>query len=289
MRSLLFIPADSERKLSKGDDVGADVLILDLEDSVALVNKPMARELARDYLAQRGSNRRSQLWVRINPINTLESAEDLATVMSARPDGIVQPKIFSPDDVIELGRRITRLESDFEIESGSTRILPVATETPQAMFTLGEFSRCDERLAGLTWGAEDLSAAVGASNNKEPDGSWTFPYQLARTQCLFAASAVGVPAIDTLHADFRDSAGLRVACDIARRDGFSGKLAIHPAQVELINEAFTPSIEEIAHARRVVDAFAAQPDAGTLSLDGQMLDLPHLKQAKEILAMAGQG
>ncbi len=286
LRSLLFIPADSERKLHKGDEVAADGLILDLEDAVSAANKPAARKLAHDYLAERPGNRSSQLWVRINPVFTAESGRDLESVMSGRPDGIVQPKIHGPDDVIELGLKLDRLETELGIERGSTRILPVATETPQAMFSMGRFSHCGPRLAALTWGAEDLSAAIGAMSNKDGEGNWTFPFQLARAFCLFAASAAGVPAIDTLYADFRDAAGLRASCDMARRDGFSGKLAIHPAQVDVINQAFTPSADEIAHAQRVVAAFAAQPDAGTLALDGQMLDFPHLIQARKILLLA---
>jgi citrate lyase subunit beta/citryl-CoA lyase len=212
---------------------------------------------------------------------------DLEHVMPGRPDGIVQPKTTSADDVISLGRRLDRLESELGLEPGSTRILPVATETPQAMFTLGGYTDCDERLAALTWGAEDLSAALGAISNKDSQGRWTYPYQVARAFCLFGASAAGVLAIDTLHADFRDMEGLKLSCAEARRDGFSGKLAIHPTQVDIINQAFTPSEAEINHARRVVEAFASNPDAGALSLDGKMLDLPHLKQARKLLAMAG--
>jgi len=286
LRSLLFIPADSEKKLQKGEGIEADMLILDLEDAVAPARKPVARTLARDYLSARPSNRNSQLWVRINPINLPESREDLKSVMAGRPDGIVQPKTRSPDDVIELGVELTRIEKELGFESGSTRILPVATETPQAMFSLGQFARCGHRLAAITWGAEDLSAAIGAMNNKGSNGDWTFPFQVARAFCLFAAAAAGVPAIDTLFADFRDTEGLRASCDRARRDGFSGKMAIHPAQVDLINEAFTPSSEEIAYAQRVVEAFAAQPEAGALALDGKMLDVPHLIQAHKILSMA---
>jgi len=233
-------------------------------------------------------NRRSQLWVRINPATEKESRADLESVMAGRPDGIVQPKTRGPDDVIGLAAQLDSLEAEFGIEPGATRILPVATETPQSMFTLGQFSHCGPRLAALTWGAEDLSAAIGAMSNKDSNGNWTFPFQVARAFCLFAASAAGVAAIDTLYADFRDTTGLRETCDLARRDGFSGKLAIHPAQVDVINEAFTPSAAEIAHARRIVAAFAAQPDAGTLALDGRMLDVPHLAQARKILKMAGQ-
>lgn len=287
LRSLLFIPADSEKKLQKGDDVAADVLILDLEDSVAAAHKPLARQLALRYLRERSGNRRSQLWVRINPIDTSEAMVDLAEVMPGRPDGIIQPKTRSADDVVELGRRLGRLEAELGIPAGQTLILPVATETPEAMFSLGQFSRCDQRLAALTWGAEDLSAALGAVSNRDTGGQWTFPYQVARSFCLFGAAAAGVPAIDTIFADFRDVEGLRASCGAARRDGFCGKLAIHPAQVDAINEAFTPSEQEIAHARRVVEAFSVQPNVGTLSLDGQMLDIPHLKQARKILATAG--
>lgn len=287
LRSLLFIPADSEKKLHKGDSVAADALILDLEDAVLAANKPAARSMALSYLQAHPKNRRSQLWVRINAVETPEAAMDLETVMAGRPDGIVQPKTRSVDDVIELGERLLRLETELDIEPGSTRILPLATETPQAMFTLGQFSRCDQRLAALTWGAEDLRYALGASINKDADGNWTFPYQVARAFCLFGASAAGVPAIDTIHADFRDTESLRCSCIAARRDGFSGKLAIHPDQVEVINEAFTPCTAEVAHAQRVVAAFAAQPGTGTVGLDGQMLDIPHLKMARNILAMAG--
>jgi len=285
---MLFIPADSEKKLHKGDSVAADALILDLEDSVAPGRKPDARKLALDYLKQRVENRASQLWVRINPIATADALLDLEQVMAGRPDGIIQPKTDSADDVIRLGSRLDRIESELGLAVGSTRILPVATETPQAMFSLGSYSECGPRLAALTWGAEDLSSAIGASSNKDAQGNWTSPYQLARSLCLFGASAAGVAALDTLYADFRDPEGLRASCNDSRRDGFSGKLAIHPAQVDVINKAFTPSAEEVAHAQRVVDAFAGQPDAGTLSLDGQMLDMPHLKLAQKILAMAGK-
>jgi citrate lyase subunit beta/citryl-CoA lyase len=212
--------------------------------------------------------------------------EDLAGIMHGKPDGIVQPKTRSPDDVLLLGRHLENLEKELGFAIGSTRILPVSTETPGAIFSLGDYVRCDQRLAGLTWGAEDLSAALGALANKDRDGNWTSPYQLARNLCLFAAHSAGVAAIDTIYADFRDLEGLRATCDEARRDGFSGKLAIHPDQVAVINSAFTPSEEEIIQARRIVELFAANPGAAALSLDGVMLDIPHLKQARNILAMA---
>ncbi len=283
-RSMLFVPGDSEKKLAKSEGVPADALILDLEDSVAAENKAVARGLVCEFLAAHAGERRQQIWVRINPIDHTEAGADLGAVIRGRPDGIVQPKTRSPDDVILLGQRIGTYEMEHEIPIGSTRILPVATETPAAIFSLGDYVRCDKRLAGLTWGAEDLSTEVGALANKDADGNWTQPYQLVRSLCLFAAHAAGVEAIDTLYANFRDPEGLRASCNEARRDGFSGKLAIHPDQIDVINTAFTPDADEIARARRIVDLFDANPGAGTLALDGAMLDIPHLKQARRILA-----
>jgi citrate lyase subunit beta/citryl-CoA lyase len=286
VRSFLFVPGDSEKKLAKADGIAADALILDLEDAVAAQHKVAARGLVREYLGARPDQRRQKLWVRINPLDHAEAGADLGAVMPLRPDGIVLPKTRSPDDIELLGRRIGTYEAEYDFQVGSTRILPVATETPQSLFSLGEYARCGKRLAGITWGAEDLAAAVGAMANREADGRWTAPYQLVRSLCLFAAHAAGVEAIDTLWANFRDLQGLEASCAEARRDGFSGKLAIHPDQVEVINRCFTPSLEEIARARRVVELFEANPGAGTLSLDGTMLDLPHLRQARRILALA---
>jgi citrate lyase subunit beta/citryl-CoA lyase len=286
VRSFLFVPGDSEKKLAKADGIAADALILDLEDAVAAQHKVAARGLVREYLGARPDQRRQKLWVRINPLNHAEAGADLGAVMPLRPDGIVLPKTRSPDDIELLGRRIGTYEAEYDFQVGSTRILPVATETPQSLFSLGEYARCGKRLAGITWGAEDLAAAVGATANREADGRWTAPYQLVRSLCLFAAHAAGVEAIDTLWANFRDLQGLEASCAEARRDGFSGKLAIHPDQVEVINRCFTPSPEEIARAHRVVELFEANPGAGTLSLDGTMLDLPHLRQARRILALA---
>jgi citrate lyase subunit beta/citryl-CoA lyase len=286
MRSWLFVPGDSEKKLAKSEGIAADALILDLEDSVAPENKISARGLVCDYLANRSAGSRQQVWVRINPIDHAEAGADLSVVVPAGPDGIVVPKTRSPKDLELLGRRIGTYEAEHEIQVGSTRILPVATETPESLFSLGEYRHCGKRLAGLTWGAEDLSAAVGATSNRDENGNWTSPYQLVRSLCLFAAHAAGVDAIDTLYADFRNMEGLGVSCAEARRDGFSGKLAIHPAQVEVINRAFTPSTEELERARCIVALFEANPGAGTLELDGVMLDMPHLVQAKKILSMA---
>jgi citrate lyase subunit beta/citryl-CoA lyase len=286
MRSLLFVPGDSEKKLAKSENVPADVLILDLEDSVTTVNKQKARDLVVEYLGSRSAQNQQQVWVRINPLENVESGDDLSAIMPAGPAGIVLPKPRSPQDVEILGRRIGEYEAEYDLEGGSTRILPVATETPHSIFSLGDYHQCGDRLAALTWGAEDLSAAVGASANRDGQGDWTAPYQLVRSLCLFAAHAAGVAAIDTLFADFRNTQGLERSCAEARRDGFSGKLAIHPDQVEVINQAFTPSPDEIEHARRVVALFEANPGVGTLALDGAMLDLPHLVQARKILITA---
>lgn len=286
MRSLLFIPGDSDRKMAKAGDIPADCVIFDLEDAVAPAQKAAARARVREYLGAHAGDRERPLWVRINALVQPEAGADLGAVMPMRPDGIVLPKARSPQDVETLATRIGHYEAEHEIPIGSTLILPVATETPASVFTLGSYGECGKRLAGLTWGAEDLAAAVGASGNRDASGRWTAPYQLVRSLCLFGAHAAGVPAIDTLHADFRDLEGLQASCAEARRDGFSGKLAIHPAQVEVINDAFTPSAEEVERARRIVELFAASPDAGTLSLDGVMLDLPHLEQAKRILRSA---
>lgn len=286
LRSLLFVPGDSDKKIAKSGEVGADVLIFDLEDSVAAARKPEARETVLAHLQGHAENRPSAFYVRINPLDTPEALLDLQAVMPGAPDGIMIPKPKGVEDIIALGTMLDTLEAAAGIAAGSTRIIPVATEVPAAVFTLGGYVHAGPRLAGITWGAEDLSAAVGASGYKE-DGVWTAPYQLARSLCLFAASAAEVAGIDTLHADFRDEAGLARAARKARRDGFSGMLAIHPAQVAVINAAFTPTDEEVAHAEAVVALFAANPDAGVASLDGKMIDRPHLVQAQKILARRG--
>jgi citrate lyase subunit beta/citryl-CoA lyase len=210
--------------------------------------------------------------------------DDLAAVVRPGLDGVVLPKANSADDVVRLADRLGALEAGAGVEPGWTRILGVSTETPAAIFHLGGYAPAHPRLAGLTWGAEDLSAAIGASATRGPDGDWSHPYQLARSLCLFAAAAAEVAPIDTLHADFRDTEGLVASCKRARRDGFTGKIAIHPDQVAPINACFSPSDEEVAHARRVVEAFAAQPDAGTIGINGKMYDIPHLKAARRILA-----
>ncbi len=292
LRSMLFIPGDSDKKLSKVDACGADAVILDLEDSVAAENKPLARQLVTDFikarpLASRSEGRQPQLWVRVNPFDTGLTLADLAAVVSAAPDGIMQPKTNDPECLRRLSYYLDALEAVHGIAPGSIKILPVATETAIAPFHLGAFATAGlERLVGLTWGAEDLAAAIGASTNLDASGEWAFTYKMARSLTLLAAHAAGVQAIDTLFVDFKDDAGLRASCRTARAEGFTGRLAIHPAQVAGINESFMPSADDVAHAKRVLDAFAANPGAGTVGLDGKMIDIPHQKQAMRVLAQA---
>ena len=285
LRSLLFIPGDSETKIAKADGCGADAVILDLEDAVAPENKPRARELVAAHLAARPyAARTSQLWVRVNPLDTGLMLTDLADIVALAPDGIMQPKTNDANDVQTLSHYLDALEAQAGLPPGRIGIIPVATETAIAPFHLGEFATADlPRLVGLTWGAEDLATAVGASTNRGTDGDWAFTYKLARSLTLLAAHAAGVQAIDTLHGDFRDEDGLRATSLMSRAEGFSGRLAIHPAQVAAINASYLPSADEIAQARRVLAAFAENPSAGTVGLDGKMLDIPHKKQAQRIL------
>jgi citrate lyase subunit beta / citryl-CoA lyase len=284
LRSLLFIPGDSEKKLGKADATGADALILDLEDSVAPKAKAAARQLVADFLRERpAGNRAGQLWVRINPLGSGLAEDDLAAVVAAAPDGIMLPKVDGPVDVLALSERL----DGFGESASAIRILPVATETAASPFALGDYAKAKiQRLLGLTWGAEDLSAALGASTNLDPAGGWAFTYRLVRSLTLLGAKAAGVQAIDTLYVDYRDEVGLRESSRASRAEGFTGRLAIHPAQVAPINESYMPSAEEVAHARRVIAAFAEQPGAGTVGLDGRMIDRPHLSQAEAVLALA---
>lgn len=285
VRSMLFVPADSERKMAKGGETGADALILDLEDSVAASRTQIARGMALDYLHSRSDRTGQQLWVRINPLDTEAALLDLVVVGGA-PDGIVLPKVRGAADVIRLAAFLDALEVREGVAKGSIRIMPVATETPQALFALGSYEGCSPRLAALTWGAEDIAAALGASTNRRPDGEYDDVYRLACSLCLAAAHAADVQPIDTIWADFKDDAGLARDAQRARRRGFTGKMAIHPGQVATINAAFTPSDEELAHARRVVEVFESNPGLGTVGMDGKMLDMPHLKQAQRVLRLA---
>ena len=286
-RSFLFIPGDSEKKLSKVDGCGADAVILDLEDAVAAANKATARAMVSAFIHDRPRGTRSaQLWVRINPLDTDLALADLAAVVAAGPDGFMLPKADGPQDVERLSHYLDALEVQAGVEPGWIRILPVATETAIAPFALGGYALTKlPRLAGLTWGAEDLSAAIGASTNLDPAGGWAFTYLMVRAQTLLAAHAAGVPAIETVYVDFRDDEGLRASCQAARAEGFSGRIAIHPAQVAAINDGFSPSEAELAFARRVVLAFEAEANVGTVGIDGKMYDIPHLKQARRTLGL----
>ncbi|WP_426536373.1 HpcH/HpaI aldolase/citrate lyase family protein [Bradyrhizobium sp. McL0615] len=286
LRSLLFVPGDSEHKFTKASGIGADALILDLEDAVAPPRKALARDMVKGLLA--GPARDWAFLVRINPLGSGLTLEDLAAIVRPGLDGILIPKVNGMQDIELISNYVDVLEVATGVTPGHVKLLVVATETPAAMIGFAGYVTPNRRLIAMTWGAEDLGAALGALSNKEADGSWTFPYQVARAQCLFAAGAAGVMALDTLYGDFKGEKGLAESCRIARRDGFVGRIAIHPAQVATINECFTPSEADLAHARRVVAAFAAQPDAGTLGIDGKMYDMPHLIAAKRALASAGE-
>lgn len=284
LTSLLFVPADSEKKFAKAKGVGADGLILDLEDSVAPPNKVAARATLSGWIDAENGQRDWTFWVRVNPLDTGMTADDLKAVVRPGLDGIVLPKSNGGHDVATVSAMIDPLEAAAGMPAGQIKIIVVATETAAAMFNLGSYAPVHPRLAALTWGAEDLGAVVGATSNKEADGSWTQPYQLARSLCLFAAANAGVQAIDTLYADFRDPEGLEASCRVSRRDGFTGRLAIHPDQVAGIRRAFAPSEADVALARRIVAAFDENPGLGTIGLDGKMYDIPHLKQARRTLA-----
>lgn len=291
LRSWLFVPGDSEKKLGKAADVGADALILDLEDSVVIPSKPRARELTTAWLkAHRAGGAGPARWVRINALDSRMWRDDLIAVMAGAPDGIMLPKASGPEAVQQLAAELYELEQRHGITTGTTRILPLVSETAAAALTIPAYATASlPRLAGLTWGAEDLSAALGASRKRHADGRWTDAFRYARTQTLLTAHARGVIAVETLHADFADEAGLKLAAEAARADGFAGMLAIHPAQVAVINAAFTPSEAELAEARAIVAAFAEQPGAGALQIDRRMIDRPHLKLAQRLLGIADGG
>lgn len=284
-RSWLFVPGDSPAKMEKALGVGADALILDLEDAVAPARKPEARTAVRDFLAaQRGASDGPELWVRINPLSSGFADDDLAVVGEALPVGIMLPKPDSAQDVMILGTRLSELEARAGRRGPPVRILPIATETPIALFRLDGYASAGPRLAGLTWGAEDLSAAIGAVSARDEAGRLTPLFELARSLTLAGAAAAQVEAIETVYPDFRDLDGLRAYAVRGRRDGFTGMMAIHPSQVAVINAVFSPSDAELNHARRIVEAFAANPDAGALQLDGRMIDTPHLTHARRLLA-----
>jgi citrate lyase subunit beta/citryl-CoA lyase len=282
MRSLLFVPADSDRKLARGLESGADALILDLEDSVAAANRPTARKLARAFLEAHGPER-VRRYVRINPLASGLALDDLAATIAGRPDGILLPKC-TPEEVRTADHYLSAFEAATAAPVGQIRIVAIATETPQAVFALGGYAGASPRLEAITWGAEDLAACLGG-NNRTIEGDYDGPYKLARSLCLLAAAAAGVAAIDTIYTDFRDEDGLKAECAAARRSGFAAKMAIHPAQLAAINQAFSVSAAEREWAERVVAAFAVNPDAGTLALDGKMIDKPHLVLAQRLLGL----
>ncbi|HET9106031.1 MAG TPA: CoA ester lyase [Steroidobacteraceae bacterium] len=285
-RSWLFAPGDSGRKMEKAAAGPADIVLFDLEDAVAESEKPRARRQVAELLAAQGPDR-SRLWVRINPLQGAHALADLAAVMAGRPGGIMLPKARGRPDLECLDHYLCALETAAGIERGETRVIALVTETAEAMFTTGSYAGTP-RLAAMTWGAEDLADAVGAADNRNPDGGYAFTYEMARSFCLLGAAAAGVAAIETIHGDFRDEAGLRRRAQEARRAGFRGMLAIHPAQVDVINEAFTPSAEELRAAQEIVDLFAANPAAGTLAHNGSMLDRPHLARAQSLLRLAAR-
>ena len=285
MRSLLFVPADSSRKLDKAMSSGVDALIVDLEDSIALDGKARARESAAAFLKDaRTSATRPYLMVRVNGLQTGLIDADLDAVASAKPDAIMLPKAEGGAALVHADAKLAVREAQNDLADGHIKILPIATETAAALFLVGTFAGASARLIGMTWGAEDLSAELGARANRDAEGRFLDPYRLARSLCLAGAAAATVPAIDTVFVDFRNEIGFRRECQEACRDGFVGKMAIHPAQVPIINEVFTPSAEAIAHAQSVIAAFAAAPDAGVVGIGGVMYDRPHLVRAKQLLA-----
>lgn len=287
MRSLLFVPADSQRKFEKALGSGADALIVDLEDSVAPASKAAARDMAARSIADHRDG--PLLYVRVNDLSTGLTDDDLAAVMAAAPHGIMLPKAGGIEDVARLSVRLRVLEARHGLADGATRIIPLVTETPAGLMNARSYARGDDRLAGLTWGAEDLSAEIGAAATRDEAGRYTDVFRFARVSTILAASAANVAAIDTVYPDFRDADGFRRDCVEGARDGFTARMAIHPAQVAVINAVFTPSPEAIAEAETVVAAFAEAGNAGVVGIDGRMVDRPHLKRAERLLARARAG
>ncbi|WP_028603596.1 HpcH/HpaI aldolase/citrate lyase family protein [Ottowia thiooxydans] len=286
IRSMLYVPGDNDKKLGKVDTCGADAVVLDLEDSVAPQNRAEARRKVRAFLDQRPIGaRKSKLWVRINAFDD-SALVDLAAVLGGQPDGIVQPKIDSPEDVQRLSYMLDALEVRDSVPTGQTKICAVATETASAVLRLPEFATAKlPRLAILNWGAEDLSAAIGASTNLDSSGQWTLTYRATRSSMLLAAKACGAQAMETVYVDYRDTEGLRASCRAAAQEGFTGRAAIHPDQVAPINETFSPSMEDVELAKKVVAAFDSVDGVGTVGIDGKMFDIPHLKRAHRTLKL----
>ena len=287
MRSALFVPGDDEKKLAKALSSGADALIVDLEDSVAFSAKERARRIAGEFLRAAASQTpRPHLFVRVNPLESGLTDADLDAVMPAAPAGVFLPKSLGGASVQQIGVKLAVREAALGFDDGATRIIAIATESARALFGLESYCGCSARLEGLAWGGEDLSADLGAESNRLPDGAYAGPYGLARNLTLVGAIAAGVAPIDTVFTNFRDLEGLRAEAVAARRDGFWGKMAIHPAQVPIINEVFTPTPEALARARAILAAFDAAPGAGVVALDGEMLDRPHQLRAERLIARA---
>jgi|SRR5690625_3241417 len=287
MRSWLFAPGDSQKKIEKAASGSADIVLFDLEDAVAEEEKPKARELVSAFLKTQSAEARRRLWVRVNPLDGPHTLADLAAIMPGAPGGIMLPKAHGRQDTEVLDHYLSALEVANGIEQGTTKVLVLVTETAEGMLNTGVYKDAP-RVIALSWGAEDLADDLGASENRNPDGSYGFTYELARSMCLLGAAAAGVAAIETIQGDFKDLDGLRRRAEKVRRDGYRGMLAIHPAQVDVINDAFTPSEEELAAAQEIVDLFAANPGVGTIGYKGAMLDRPHLARAKNLLAQAGR-
>ncbi|MER9742429.1 MULTISPECIES: CoA ester lyase [unclassified Mesorhizobium] len=286
MRSLLFVPGDSEKKLDKGFGAGADVVIVDLEDSVAPQNKAAARDIAARFIAGNRQQTSSAIYIRVNDLSTRLTDDDLAALVPAKPDGIMLPKSNSGQDVQQLSLKLRVHEAENGLPDGAIKILPIITETAAGLLAAATYAGASARLAGLTWGAEDLSAAIGARAARDDNGRYTDVFRLARTMTILAAGAAEVAAIDTVFPAFRDMAAFETECTEAERDGFAGKMAIHPAQVPVINAAFTPSAEAVERSRAIVAAFEAAGNPGVVGIDGKMYDRPHLRLAERLLARA---
>jgi citrate lyase subunit beta/citryl-CoA lyase len=287
MRSMLFVPGDSEKKLAKALESGADALIVDLEDSVSAENKPAARRLAAEFLRSRAGKDGPLLYVRVNDLGTGLTDDDLVGIMPAGPHGVMLPKCNGANDVARLSVKLRVHEADNGLDDGATRIVPIITETGQGVLAAATYGvDPDPRLTALTWGAEDLAASVGARASRDESGQFTDLFRLARSLALLAASSAEISALDTVFTNFRDEAAFHRACVEAERDGFVGAMAIHPAQVPVINEVYTPAAESVAEAERVVRAFREAGNPGVLALDGKMYDRPHLRQAERLLARA---
>lgn len=286
MRSLLFVPGDSEKKLERGFASGADVVIVDLEDSVAQQNKAHARAVAADFIAARRDATSASIYVRVNDLATGMTDDDLRAIIPVSPHGIMLPKSNSGADVQHLSTKLRVHEAENGLPDGAIRIIPIVTETAAGVLSTGTYAGASARLAGLTWGAEDLSAAIGARAARDDAGRYTDVFRLARTMTILGAAAADTAAIDTVFVNFRDLDGLRVECIEAERDGFTAKMAIHPDQVAVINEAFTPTADAAAHAAAVVAAFEAAGNPGVVGIDGKMYDRPHLRLAQRLLERA---